>query len=375
MKNLNKAATRIKKAVKNKERIIIYGDSDLDGVASVIIAKEAITNLGGNVVKICFPNREESGYGINEKSLNEIADQAPALLIAYDFGISNFEEVKIAVKMGFEVIIIDHHQILDKIPKPAIVVDPQQPGDKSSFKEFAAAGLSYYLALALYDNKIPKNLKNGFLELAAIATISDMMPIKKDNKEIVFQGLDLIFSSWRPGIKALLKLYEREYGLDKINKMNSLLNIRDNKKEYPIAFELLTCSDKKIAEKIAKDLFKKNIEKRRKTDQILEEIKEKIEKKSLPIVFEGDKSWEIPILGIIASMVSNEISKPVFLYKAEKTKNQGTVRAPKGFNVVEAMKENDHLLETYGGHPRAAGFVVKKENLKEFYNNLIKYFS
>ncbi len=374
MKNLKKAATRIKQAVKNKEKIIIYGDSDLDGIASVIIAKEAITNLGGKITKVCFPNREKDGYGINKKSLEEFKDQAPALLIAYDFGISNFEEVKIASEMGFDVIIVDHHQVLDKLPQPAIIINPKQPLDKYPFKEFAAAGLSYYLALSLFGKNIPTNLKNGFLELAALATIADMMPIAKDNKDIVFQGLDLVFSSWRPGIKALLKLYESEYGLNKINKINSLLNIRENE-EQPPGFVLLTCSDSKKAELLAKKLFKKNIEKRIKVDNILAEINEKIKNKSLPIIFEGDSSWDIPVLGIVASLTSNKAAKPAFLYKKGKTKSQGTVRAVDGYNVVDAMKESSDILETFGGHPKAAGFSIKNENIKKFYNNLINYFS
>ncbi|MDD5606546.1 MAG: DHH family phosphoesterase [Candidatus Pacebacteria bacterium] len=371
IKNLDKAAKRIQKAVKNKEKIIIYGDSDLDGIASVIIAKEAIINLKGNIVKICFPKREQ-GYGINKESLQGIKKQAPALLIAFDFGISNFEEVKLANEFGFEVIIIDHHQILDKLPEPAIIVNPKQTGDKYLFKELAAAGLSYYLALELLKNT--KSLKNGFLELAALATISDMMPIEKDNKEIVFQGLDLVYSSWRPGIQALLKVFEKEYGLVKINKINSLLNIRDNTQEYPIAYTLLTCSDKKKAEEIAKDLFKQSVEKKIKIKDILLDVEERMEKKSLPIVFEGDKSWELPLLGTVASLIANKHSKPVFLYK-DKDKIQGVIRATQGFDVVKAMKQSADILKDYGGHARAAGFSLDKENLKKFYNNLIKYYS
>ncbi len=371
IKNLDKAAKRIKKAVKNKEKIIILGDSDLDGIASVIIAKEIINNLGGNIVKICFPRREQ-GYGMNEIFLKEIERESPALLIAYDFGISNFKEVKLADKLGFEVIIVDHHQILDnKLPEPAIIVNPKQEKDEYSFKEFAAAGLSYCLALELLKNS--QSLKNSFLELAALATIADMMPIEADNKEIVFQGLDLVYNSWRPGIQALSKVFEKEYGLVKINKINSLLNIRDEK-EYPIAYTLLTCSDKNEADKIAKDLLKQSIEKKRKIQEILLEVEERIENQSLPIVFEGNESWEVALLGTVASLIANKYSKPVFLYRDD-TKIQGTIRAVDGYNVVQAMKQSADILNNYGGHAKAAGFNVDKKNLKKFYNNLIKYYS
>ncbi len=371
MKNLKKAAERIKKAVKNKEKIIIYGDSDLDGIVSVIIAKEAINNLGGNIVKICFPDRE-NGHGINEKSLEKIADLAPALLIAYDFGISNLKEIEMASKMGFEVIIVDHHQVPEKLPK-ALIVNPKQEGEKYPFKELAAAGLSYYLALALFD-KIPESLKNSFLELTALATISDMMPIEKDNEEIVSKGLELIHTTWRPGIQALLKIYDTEYGLNRINKINSLLNIRDKDKEFPPAYTLLTCADEKEAKKIAQDLFEKNVEKKEKIGEILLEVEERIEDQSLPIVFEGDKSWELPLLGVVASLISKRKNKPVFLYREGK-ECFGTVRAPSGFNVVDTMEKSADILKGYGGHAKAAGFTIKKEKINQFYNNLIKYFS
>src|SRR3989338_11166622 len=158
IKNLKEAAERIKKAVKNKGKIIIYGDSDLDGVTSVIIAKEAIKNLGGKIQAIYFPSRETEGYGISETGLNILKKYSPALLVALDCGISNFQEVKTAKKLGLEVIIIDHHEILDKLPDVKIIVDPKQKGDKYPFKQFAACGLAFLLASALLGKQITENL-------------------------------------------------------------------------------------------------------------------------------------------------------------------------------------------------------------------------
>src|SRR3989344_7682859 len=143
IKNLDKAAERIKKSVKNNERIIIYGDSDCDGITSVVILEETIKNLGGKVEAVFFPNRENDGYGINARALEVLKSKAPALFITLDLGIGNIREIEALNSYGFEVIVIDHHQVLEKIPDAKIVVDPQQAGDESEYQYLCNAGLTF----------------------------------------------------------------------------------------------------------------------------------------------------------------------------------------------------------------------------------------
>ncbi|MBZ9578376.1 DHH family phosphoesterase, partial [Patescibacteria group bacterium] len=182
IKNLKKAAKRILKAIKNKEKIILYGDADLDGTTSVIVLKEAIKTLGGKIETIYFPDREKEGYGISKEALYYLKERAPALLIALDCGISNFKEILLAKKFGFEVIVIDHHEILDKLPDAEIVVDPKQKGDKSPLKYLATVGITYKLSELLFSNKMDDQIKKNFLELVALGTIADVMPRKDENK-------------------------------------------------------------------------------------------------------------------------------------------------------------------------------------------------
>ena len=163
IKNLKKAGNRILDAIKNKERIIIYGDADLDGTASVIILEEAIKELGGSVSSIYFVDREKEGYGISEKALEFLKPSTPALFIALDLGITNFREVELANKMGFEIIIIDHHQVLDQLPKASIIVNPKQKGDECPFKQFAAAGLAFQLVKATLKKNLLEEIENSFL--------------------------------------------------------------------------------------------------------------------------------------------------------------------------------------------------------------------
>lgn len=146
IKNLKEVARRILKAIKNKEKIVLYGDADLDGMTAVIILADTIKNLGGKVAAIYFPDRELEGYGITEKGLDYLKENAPALLVTLDCGIGNFKEAELAKKLRFEVIIIDHHQVLDALPKAEIIVDPNQKGDKYSFKGLATVGISFKLS-------------------------------------------------------------------------------------------------------------------------------------------------------------------------------------------------------------------------------------
>jgi len=377
IKNLEKAASRILKAVEEKERIIIYGDSDLDGVASVVILEECLKNLGASGVVVYFFDREKEGYGINEKALKKLKKYSPALFITLDCGIGNFEEVKIANNLGFEVIIIDHHEILGKVPNASIVVDPKQEGDEYPFKRFANVGITFRLAEIILKGIMAEGLRKSFLELTALATIADMMPRTDDNEKMIEEGLLNLKQSWRPGLQALLNLEQIKLLLfdQQISKINSLLNIRDIKNGMPAAFRLLTASKSNEAEKLAEKLFKKGTEKRKETEAIVEEIENRIGDKSERFILEGDPKWELILLGTACSILSQRYQKPVYLYKKSRTDSQGSCRAPADCNLVEEMKFCSEFLLTYGGHPQAGGFKIKNKELDNFKSCLKKYFN
>lgn len=383
IKNLKKAAQRILKAVKNKEKIIVYGDSDMDGVSSVIILKETLATAGAKNLIIYFPDREAEGYGLNDKSLDFLKDLAPALLITLDFGIGNVKEVKRASKMGFEVIIVDHHEPLDEIPDASIVVDLKQKGDTYPFKDFANVGLTFRLSECILGKKMSDSLKKSFLELVAMATIADMVPREGENEDMIIEGMSSLENSWRPGIKVLFGLEEfKDLTLsEKIIRVNSLLNIRNVENDLPGSYRILVEYDDKKVKELARELFKKAIEKRIRIREITKEVEERISKKTQSaidkekIIFEGSDDWELILLGIVAGIISNKLKKPAFLYSKYQNESQGSVRAPDGFNTVEAMKSCKKLLLTYGGHAKASGFKIKNENLDEFKECLIKYFN
>lgn len=393
IKNLKKAAKRILSAIKKNERIILYGDADLDGVTSVIILKETIQNLStiyierGVSLFLYFPDREKEGYGITTRALKYLSKKVPALFIALDCGIGNFKEVKLANKIGFEVIIIDHHEVLDGLPEASIIIDPKQKGDKYPFKQLANVGIIFKLAELLLKKQMTESLRKTFLELVALATIADMMPRVNENKTMIEKGLSSLESSSRAGIQALLevpsfKLFDL---FQRVSKINSLLNVRDVQNQLPAAFRLLTVSEKNQAKKLAEKLLGKSFERREKRKEIIETVERSLAKNSKTadtlskpmesIIFEEDSSWELNLLGGAASILSQRYQRPVFLLKKGKTESQSSIRAPSRFNLVKALKSCSKYLITYGGHPQAAGFRIKNKNLGKFKECLIKYFS
>lgn len=378
IKNLTKAANRIKKAIAERERIVLYGDADLDGVTAVLIAEEAIKSLGGNVAAYYFPEREKEGYGVTPKALEYLKQYAPALLVTFDLGISNFQEIPMAKKLGFNVIVVDHHKVLDKLPKADIIVDPKQPGDEYPFKEFAACGLSLQLAKELLGKKMSDTLYQSMVELAGLGTIADMMAREQDNVKIIQDGLDAIPYSWRPGIRAFLEsdIFASDERLEnKVQQMISILNVRDTKNREPGAFRLLSCPSLPKAKRMVEDFAEKNKIRREQIDRAADEVRMRVfHKKAEPLVFEGSEEFEFMLLGAVASIISQEANKPAFIYKKSRKGILGSVRAPSGYDTVNAMQHCRQFLDTYGGHPQASGFQTTADKEDELRVCLTTYF-
>ena len=376
IKNIQLAADRIRKAVANNERIILYGDSDLDGISSVVILEEAIKSLGGHIDVAFFPDREKDGYGINLRALEMLKQKAPALFITLDLGIGNIKEVEIANKLGFEVIIVDHHETLFGIPAAAIIVDPKQLEDDYPFKGLANVGVTYNLCMELLGKNISQNLMNSFFELAALGTIADMVPQVEQNQEIIEKGLRSLKNTFRPALRAFLEILGNgEVFEGSLPKIISALNAAESLNFENESYELLTGSDNKKCKELAEMLLGKNFNKQLQIKNIVEEVERRISKKSeQAIIFEGDPAWHLTLAGSVASIMCSKYKKPVFIFKKMDEESCGSVRNPKGTNSVEAMKTCADFLITYGGHAQASWFRVKNENLKKLESRLNDFF-
>ncbi len=378
IKNIEKAAKRIIKAVNQKETIIIYGDSDLDGISSMVILKETIDNISKFNNVLAFSPVRNEGHGLSFQVLDFIKSKANSgLIITLDCGITNFEEIKEAKESGFSVIVIDHHRPLENVPEADIVVAPKQKGDETTFKEYANVGLTFKLAKEILKEKMSPMLEQSFLELVALGTISDMMIEEGENKEWIEKGLESIQMSQRPAIRAIFSILNPmnfSSKRDMVSKVNSALNSSSIDGHIHKAYLFLLESDFDKALETAKDLIEESNTKQKEVALLTEELIEKISKEDSSIIFEGSYVWKGEYLGAVASRLSNYFDKPVFLYKKGEKISRGTVRMPKGMDAVKAMDSCKELLITFGGHAPAAGFTVDNSNIDKFEKCLKNYF-
>lgn len=377
IKNIEKASERIKKAAENHERIILYGDSDLDGVSSVVILGEAIKSLGGQVDLTMFPDRENDGYGVNTRALGLLKDQSPALFITLDLGIANVKEISALNDIGHEVIVVDHHEPLDTLPAASIIVDPKQKGDESAMTYVCNGGLTYLLAKEMLGDSFSDMLRNSFLELAALATISDMVPQIGENKIIIEQGLRSLKNTFRPGLRAFIDIMgEGEVAAGGFTKIISAFNAAESVNFNNDSYALLTSHSPEVARELAESLIGKTQFKQQKIREITEEVERRIAKNPAdPIIFEGDPAWKLTLAGPVSSIISQRYEKPTFIFKKGDDESCGSVRLfQDNQNSVEAMKTCADLLLTFGGHAKASGFRLKNENLEKFKEGLIRYF-
>ncbi len=358
MKNLKEVAEKIKES----DNIILYTDSDLDGVTSGLISKKTLEAIGKEPL-IFFTDKEKRGYGLSSESLKMFDDKSPGLLITMDCGISDFSGVREAKKMGFEVIIIDHHKPHEKVPDADIIVCPKLNTDK--FKERPNAGIILELSELLLGQKEPE-----FIELTALAIFGDMMPHKGPNAEVLYMAKQNFPVT--VGVESFQEIINVKKPLPLFQEISPILNVTEMISNTPEAFLFFLITEKDHAKILARKML--NAYKRRK-DRV-EKIKDILlqKNKDQEIIFAGNEDWPSFILGKIASQLVSEVKKPVFIYKKKDEIAQGSVRVPKGYDAVEAMKSSDSILENYGGHPPAAGFTIKVENLDQFEKNLIKYF-
>jgi len=379
IKNLKKTARRIQKAIKNKERILLFADSDLDGVTSFIVLEETIKSLGGKIEDSYFMGRNlEEAFGLNKDALKYFKKSAPGLLITLDCGITSFKEIEIANKLGFETIVIDHHQVLNKLPNASIVVDPKQKEDKYPFKELANVGITCHLSRLLFKNKWETGIKKNIMELTALGTLADMMKISDDNEIFIKEGVPSLIKSPRPAFQALLdKIGKDNYSPNEIiRKIIAILNITETKNHIPQSYSFLTCSDISLCQKMVEDLSKQNRERRLKVRDITEIIGEKInEQWPASVIFEGSKDYSLSITGALSSRICNRFKKPCFIFQKGDKISKGSVRTPKGVDSVKAMKQCSSLLDVFGGHAQASGFTVENKNLEKFKQCLLQYFS
>lgn len=373
LKDMDKAVARINQALDNNEKICIYGDYDCDGVTSTALLVTFFESLGADVIYF-IPNRLTDGYGMNKDAVYEIKQKGADLIITVDNGISAIEEAEYVYSLGMELIITDHHQVGEALPKACAVINPHREDNNIKFKELAGVGVAFKLACGVYDGEV-EDLLEQFADLVAIGTIGDVVPLKDENRGFVRYGLELINSGSRIGIDALRQAAGNADGRlssgDVAFQLCPRLNAAGRMDNAVNALELLICDDYEEARFKAEQLNTENSHRHTVESNIVEDIKLKIsENPSLAedrVIVVAGKGYHHGVIGIAASHIASLYGKPsVILAVDENGEVTGSARSIEGFNIFEAISYCSPLLTHFGGHPLAAGLGTEEKNIDAF---------
>jgi len=385
MKDMDKSVERIKRGIQNKERMMVFGDYDVDGISGTAILVHTLKIMGAKV-SYRLPHRVEEGYGLNEKFIHEFADLKVGLTITVDCGISCKDQIDLAKQKGIDVIITDHHSIPDTFPDKAYsVLHPLQEGCAYPFKGLTGAGVAYKLSCALitdqFDAKEREDYMNSLLDLASLGTVADLGPLVGENRIIVKYGLEILQKTKWQGLNFLKEHagIEPDAKLD-INTIGYQLGPRINaagriaSPYYALQLLLYDKWDEK-GKLLADHLEKLNKKRQQMVFEALEELEQhfddKEEKKKILIAW--DEDWHAGILGLLAAKCVDKYASPTIILQDFGEYLVASGRSPESFNMIEALTEHSHLLKNFGGHVQAAGFTIEKDKLEEFVNSMEEY--
>ena len=370
-KGMDIAVDRIIKAINNKEKILIYGDYDVDGITSTTVLKKYLMDRGISV-DTYIPNRLHEGYGLNKKAIDTIKERNIDLIITVDCGISAIEEVDYAVRLGMDIIVTDHHEVGEKLPNALAVIDAKRKDNTYPFRALAGVGVVFKLIQALsikLEIKPEEYLK--YLDLVCVGTISDIVPLEGENRTIAKLGLMLIKVTRNLGLRELIK----SSGYKEIDS-NTIsfgvaprINACGRMGHEEEALKLFLAEDLESATKITKELNEYNTLRQSTEKAIYEEAVLQIEKNHLDennSIVLGGKGWHHGVIGIVSSKVTDKYYKPSILLSFEDNIAKGSGRSVPGFDLYEGLAKCEDLLEKYGGHSMAVGLTLKKENLENF---------
>ena len=377
MPDMEKAVERILIAIQNKEKIIIYGDYDVDGITSVTVLKKFLEEQGLKTGEY-IPNRLNEGYGLNKEAVKNISEQGYTLIITVDCGISCIEEIEYAKELGMEVIVTDHHEPGEIIPDCLAVVDAKRKDNKYPFNQLAGVGVVFKLiqSISLKLNLEAKEYLK-YLDIVCVGTISDIVPLIDENRVITKLGLKLVEKTRNIGLKTLLE----STGYKEINSTTisfgiaPRINACGRMGEEKEALELFLTNNIQEAKQISERLNQYNIERQETEKQIFKQAIQEIEEenKDVPCIILGKEGWHHGIIGIVASKVTDIYFKPSILICFEGEEGKGSGRSIPGFDLHDAVMNCNTYVEKFGGHSMAIGINVKKENFEKFKKEFEEY--
>ena len=375
MKGMENAIERIHKAIENREKILIYGDYDVDGTTSVALAYTFFRSFTDQI-HYYIPDRYDEGYGVSPTGIQWAKDNDYSLIITLDCGITAVEEVELANSLGIDVIIGDHHLPGSRIPNAIACLDPKQEDCNYPFKELSGCGIGFKICEA-YAIKHNINLDKVYdlVDFVVISIASDIVPIVDENRILAYYGLQKINEDPRPGIKVIFDMLRLDKEItisDLVFTIGPRINAAGRMKHASLAVEMLIDRGSLQLDKKAQVLNKNNLKRRTIdrdiTEDALDKIKqcEKLQNAFSTVLYSPD--WHKGVIGIVASRLIENYYRPTIILTKSNGLLTGSARSVKGFSIYDALQKCSHLLETFGGHKYAAGLSLQEEQLEEFTN-------
>ncbi len=379
MKDMDKAAGRIRLAIDRFERIAVYGDYDADGVTSTAMLYTYLEARGADVLYY-IPQREGEGYGMNPGAVRQLSEQGVKLIVTVDNGISSFEEIRLAKECGIDVVVTDHHRPQETLPEAFAVVDAYRSDDQSPFRDFSGAGVVLKLLIALEDGEEAAVLEE-FADLAALGTVGDVVPLFGENRSIVKAGLRLLGRGTRPGLNALFAKCSMSpqaataaaLSFTVIPRLNATGRMGSPQR----AVRLLICEEEEEAEALAQEICEDNENRKAAEAEIADQAIKTIESDPTlafeRVIVVSGRGWHHGVIGIVASRITERFGKPCVVISEDGEWAKGSGRSVEGFSLFEAVSACKELLERFGGHPMAAGVTLKAENISAFREKINEY--
>lgn len=378
--DMARAVEVIQTALENGERIAVFGDYDVDGITSTCVMIRYLRSVHADCLYY-IPDRLTEGYGLNCDALQKLRDQGVSLVITVDSGITAMQEVAFAHKIGLKIVVTDHHECIDALPEAEAVVNPKCPNSHYPFPDLAGVGVAFKLVCALAGPEHLPEVLDSYLDLVAVGTIADVMPLYGENRTIVANGLCYLAQTDNPGLRMLI----REAGVEEKRMTSSVvsftlaprINAAGRMGCANLAAELFLTDSLSRASDIAALLCQQNKERQNAENAILNQAYAVLQQEYNPeedrIIVLWGEDWHHGVIGIVSSRISDRYGCPTVLISLEGDSGKGSGRSVRGFNLFEALEHSSSYLEKFGGHALAAGLTIDRKNLPAFKQSLCDY--
>jgi len=373
--DMHQAVARIYRALLSGENIAIYGDFDADGITATALMMKGLSILEGKTIPY-LPHRLTEGHGLKKAALERLHRQGVSLVVTVDCGITGVAEVKKARKMGLDIVITDHHTPPDELPPAVALVNPKLPDSNYPFSELAGVGVAFKLLQALFQGIGKEKQIDGLIDLVALGTVADVMPLLGENRYLVKEGLKLINASPRPGLREILMQAGLPIGSTDSENISWViaprLNTASRLEHAQPSYELLMTESPERAHLLAVWLEQKNAERQRITAKAAQQAREQVLTEGVsPILMVGGADYPAGISGLVASRLAEEFYRPAIVVRVGKTISTGSCRSIPEFNIILALNQCSSLFTQFGGHAQAAGFALPTRNLPRLHEILL----